>query len=231
MSLKKLFLLFIAVVTCFSNFYCMQQNPSIITGAVFCKMHSCNGCYAGYFYDLRDQYHWGHRSNQNPGSILWNIDQIRRLYSNRCSMCSKEYCFEIQPSHFIDKIPDLHKPGHIFLTYHDKLWQLLFYEEVNHLSFFSPILIEYINNRLDPSAKPEGCSAKIKMSSDGGRIISFFSTSPLQCILSMPYDGPAFFTQKEFDYFSNFLDLTGFRNPAEDECYFFDNIMPMCLLQ
>lgn len=239
---KSLFLFFIFIATIFYNTYSMKNETkttqNIIQNAVYFKIHTNETCYAGYFYDLRDQYHWACLGdNQNPSQICWNISQIRNLYSNRCEICISDYCFEN-----LDCNKTLGKPLHIInaviITYHDKLWQRVGFEDITATNLFkddgltniiSENLIQHINSRLDPNAKPESCHAEI-IWENKQRIVRFCSAIPDQCILSMPYDGPALFTQKEYAYFSNFLDLEEFRNPAK-EIEPWDAILHTCLVQ
>ena len=208
-------------------------QDGFVNGAVFCKLHTNSTCFSGYFYNLNNfvLYHFGDLSQQNPSKKAWTIGEIRQRYSKcsdicRCETCPSENCYE-------EDSELLHKPGKVFITYHDKIWQCLAIEDITSTDLsphlYAKNLIDHINKRFDPNAKPEGCHAEIGFS-DGRRVIYFFSTSPSQCILSMPYDDPAEFTKKETEYFSSFLDLNQFRNPAYRIVGAFDNLAP-CLLQ
>ncbi|MFA6535227.1 MAG: hypothetical protein WCS92_03160 [Candidatus Babeliales bacterium] len=210
-----------------------SESQYFVPNAVFCKLHTQGTCASGYFYDLSKffLYHFGDLSEQDPSKKSWSISEIRQRYSKcsdicRCEICPSEDCYE-------EDSELLHQPGKVFITYHDKIWQYLAIEEITSTNLPSNLgdknLIDHINMRLDPSAKPEACHAEIDFY-HGRRMIYFFSTSPLQCILSMPYDGPAKFTHKEMEYFSKFLDITQFRNPAYRIIGAFDNLAP-CLLQ
>jgi len=226
----------VSFVCAFSMEYVPKISPAdegFVRNAVFCKLHTQNACSSGYFYNLSNffLYHFGDLSKQNPSQRNWTISEIRQRYS-KCSeiceykTCKLEDCYE-------QYYELLHQPGKVFITYHNMIWECLAIEEITSTNLSSNLgdknLIDHINMRLDPDAKPEGCHAEIDFY-HGKRRISFFSTSPLQRILSMPYDGPAEFTKKEFEYFSNFLDLTLFRNPADKIIGVFDNLAP-CLLQ
>jgi len=231
-SFLLLFLFTIVNVTfSFSMEYVPQISPQsqeVVPGAVFCKLHTNDICGSGYFYDLSkfDFYHFGDLLVQDPSKRDWTISEIRQRYTNcpeicKYETCGSEDCYESDHAF-------LHQPGEVFITYHNMLWECLACEEITNTDLPAHLgaknLQDHINMRLDPNAKPEGCHAEIGFY-DGIRIIFFFSTSPLQCILSMPYDGPAKFTEKEFAYFSNFLCLNEFRNPAQVHWY---NIIVSC---
>lgn len=209
------------------------DEKGFVRNAVFCKLHTHDTCASGYFYYLNKffLYHFGDLSQQDPSKKNWTISEIRTRYSKCSDICVYETC---KLENCYEKDSELlHQPGRVFITYHDKIWQCLAVEEISSTKFLPKLsdkdLKDHINKRLDPDVKPEGCHAEIDFYS-GRRVIYFFSTSPLQCVLSMPYDGPAEFTKKEMEYFSKFLDLTEFRNPAYRIVGVFDNLTP-CLLQ
>lgn len=233
-----LFFLFIIAGISYSSSvkYLSQISPQaqeFVPNAVFCKLHTNDICGSGFFYDLNMffLYNFHDLAEQDPSKRDWTISEIRQRYTNcseicKCETCSSEACYE-------KDYALLHQPGKVFITYHNMIWECLAYEEITNtnlpLHLWDKILQDHINMRLDPNAKPEGCHAEIGFS-DGRRIIYFFGTSPLQCILSMPYDGPAKFTPKEFEYFSKFLCLNEFRNPADRLIGVLDNLAS-CFVQ
>lgn len=241
MFLNKSFLLFftfigISCVCAYSMQNVLEVYPAkegFVRNAVFCKLHTQNICASGYFYYLNNffLYHFGDLSQQDPSKKNWTISEIRQRYSKCPEICKYEKC-KLEDCYELDCLP-LHQPGKVFITYHDKIWQCLAIEEITLTKLFPDLsdenLKDHINKRFDPDAKPEGCHAEINFYY-GRRVIYFFSTSPLQCVLSMPYDGSAEFTKKEMEYFSKFLDLTQFRNPAYRIVGVFDNLVP-CVLQ
>jgi hypothetical protein len=193
------------------------ESQGFIPNAVFCKLHTNENCESGYFYHLNMffLYNFYDLPEQDPSKRDWTFSEIRQRYSNCPEICGYETC---ESGDCYDKYyAFLHQTGKVFVTYHNMIWECLAYEEITNTGLLAHLgaknLRDHVSMRLDPDAKPEGCHAEISFF-DGIRIIYFFGTSPLQCVLSMPYYGPAQFTEKEFEYFSKFLDLHEFRNPA-----------------
>lgn len=210
------------------------ESQEIVPNAVFCKLHTNDICESGYFYDLSKffLYHFGDLSVQDPSKRDWTISEIRQRYTSCPEICEYETC---ESGDCLDKEYAflLHQAGKVFITYHNMIWECLAYEEITNTGLQAHLgaknLQDHVNMRLDPDAKPEGCHAEIGFFG-GRRVIYFFGTSPLQCILSMPYYGPAEFTQKELTYFSKFLCLNEFRNPAYRHIGVLDNLVS-CLVQ